>query len=75
MIVRGERSQASNITIAWHEIRDAKEDALFVALRPSNNWAHGVVVSHPLSMREALGSIPSVSILLLGVPMLDIIRA
>ena len=24
-------------------------------------WAHGVVVSHPLSMREALGSIPSVS--------------
>ena len=26
-------------------------------------WAHGVVVSHPLSMREALGSIPSVSIL------------
>ena len=26
------------------------------------SWAHGVVVSHPLSMREALGSIPSVSI-------------
>ena len=26
------------------------------------NGAHGVVVSHPLSMREALGSIPSVSI-------------
>ena len=25
--------------------------------------AHGVVVSHPLSMREALGSIPSVSTL------------
>ena len=25
------------------------------------NWAHGVVVSHPLSMRGALGSIPSVS--------------
>ena len=25
------------------------------------NRAHGVVVSHPLSMREALGSIPSVS--------------
>ena len=25
--------------------------------------AHGVVVSHPLSMREALGSIPSVSML------------
>ena len=28
--------------------------------------AHGVVVSHPLSMREALGSIPSVSILHFG---------
>ena len=28
----------------------------------SSTWAHGVVVSHPLSMREALGSIPSVSI-------------
>ena len=27
----------------------------------SITWAHGVVVSHPLSMREALGSIPSVS--------------
>ena len=26
-------------------------------------WAHGVVISHPLSMREALGSIPSVSML------------
>jgi hypothetical protein len=26
------------------------------------NWAHGVGVSHPPSMREALGSIPSVSI-------------
>jgi hypothetical protein len=25
-------------------------------------WAHGVAVPHPLSMREALGSIPSVSI-------------
>ena len=24
-------------------------------------WAHGVVVSHPLRMRKALGSIPSVS--------------
>ena len=29
---------------------------------PCVNGAHGVVVSHPLSMREALGSIPSVSI-------------
>ena len=26
------------------------------------HWAHGVVVSHPLRMRKALGSIPSVSI-------------
>ena len=25
------------------------------------NWAHGVVVSHPLRMRKALGSNPSVS--------------
>lgn len=29
------------------------------------NWAHGVVVSHPLRMRKALGSIPSVSIVCL----------
>ena len=29
---------------------------------PYVHGAHGVVVSHPLSMREALGSIPSVSI-------------
>ena len=28
-----------------------------------NIWAHGVVVSHPLRMRKALGSNPSVSIL------------
>ena len=28
----------------------------------TNNWAHGVVVSHPLRMRKALGSNPSVSI-------------
>ena len=27
------------------------------------NRAHGVVVSHPLRMRKALGSIPSVSII------------
>ena len=30
---------------------------------PSLSRAHGVVVSHPLSMREALGSILSVSII------------
>ena len=35
-----------------------------MAKRPDGiNRAHGVVVSHPLSMREALGSIPSVSML------------
>ena len=27
----------------------------------TSHWAHGVMVSHPLSTREALGSIPSVS--------------
>ena len=32
------------------------------AVQTFARWAHGVVVSHPLSMREALGSIPSVSI-------------
>jgi hypothetical protein len=31
-----------------------------------NHGARGVVVSHPLSMREALGSIPSVSSLILS---------
>ena len=31
---------------------------------PFLTWAHGVVVSHPLSMWEALGSIPSVSMVL-----------
>ena len=37
-------------------------DLLALAQQLSNsNGAHGVVVSHPLSMREALGSIPSVS--------------
>ena len=36
----------------------------FVMLVKANyHWAHGVVVSHPLRMRKALGSIPSVSIL------------
>ena len=34
-------------------------------LEPSHqHWAHGVVVSHPLHMRKALGSNPSVSRLL-----------
>jgi hypothetical protein len=30
--------------------------------------AHGVVVSHPLLMRKALGSIPTVSILCFLIP-------
>ena len=33
---------------------------------PCVNGAHGVVVSHPLSMREAPGSIPGVSIFFLN---------
>ena len=39
-------------------MRPAEMFALFLGV----HGAHGVVVSHPLSMREALGSIPSVSI-------------
>merc|ERR1739837_17699 len=35
--------------------------AVIVDVRVRQPWARGVVVSHPLSMREALGSIPSVS--------------
>jgi hypothetical protein len=34
----------------------------FFGCAGGRHGAHGVVVSHPLSMREALGSIPSVSI-------------
>ena len=34
--------------------------------------AHGVVVSHPLSMQEALGSIPSVSIFAQASACLDV---
>ena len=40
--------------------------ALVAKPQVRNDRAHGVVVSHPLSMREALGSIPSVSKLCLG---------
>ena len=32
--------------------------------RPNSFRAHGVVVSHPLRMRKALGSNPSVSIVM-----------
>ena len=42
----------------------AVELLLFALLR-SDSRAHGVVVSHPLRMRRALGSIPSVSTFLL----------
>ena len=41
-------------------IIDSQQDK--VKPRPVHG-AHGVVVSHPLRMRKALGSIPSVSIL------------
>ena len=36
--------------------------SLWYLISSNIHRAHGVVVSHPLSMREALGSIPSVSI-------------
>ena len=35
---------------------------VWVNLQMKYHWARGVVVSHPLSMRAALGSIPSVAI-------------
>ena len=35
--------------------------SLFVMALPGPSGARGVVVSHPLNMREALGSIPRVS--------------
>ena len=34
------------------------EEVTWNAAMPDINWAVGVVVSHPLSMREAQGSIP-----------------
>ncbi len=37
------------------------------ALRTRSSWAHGVVVSHPLRMRKALGSNPSGSNITTGV--------
>ena len=37
------------------------------------NWARGVVVSHPLSMREALGSMPSESTLIWSIKLMAII--
>ena len=43
----------------WGAITQRRQTSLRIHL----SRARGVVVSHPLSMREALGSIPSVSIL------------
>ena len=62
---------ALGFTMPGHDC-DALAAALLCTCSPCRNaliepachgchWAHGVVVSHPLSMREALGSIPSVS--------------
>ena len=62
MVKRGNGRVAARIAGEF-EIRDAEirqkltsQQILGATLR-----ARGVVVSHPLSMREALGSIPSVS--------------
>ena len=45
-----------------HECSHTRGSRQSNAAQTFARWAHGVVVSHPLSMREALGSIPSVSI-------------
>ena len=42
--------------------RNARSDLEGGSAQWRTNWAHGVVVSHPLRMRKALGSNPSVSI-------------
>ena len=54
----------------WIKLRQERAsqchvDPLLLGRRGSN-WAHGVVVSHPLRMRKALGSNPSVSIAMTG---------
>ena len=48
--------------VAANAPRNAAHLRVSIALR-LGSWAHGVVVSHPLCMRKALGSNPSVSIL------------
>ena len=50
-------------TVAQRSHVDAsfREFALFLFAQRLRHWAHGVVVSHPLRMRKALGSNPSVS--------------
>ena len=64
--LRLQRSQAepSQIKPAASLPRSIGPHIVGVCATPNaaGTWAHGVVVSHPLSMREALGSIPSVSI-------------
>ena len=60
-------SQMQTHNVAWHSVaappdqRLAREPAWCQREASLFAWARGVVVSHPLSMREALGSIPSVS--------------
>ena len=44
-------------------MREKENDIETVCCLVQLRWAHGVVVSHPLRMRKALGSNPSVSIL------------
>ena len=46
-------------------VRTRLRRAVCGAVVPRDHWAHGVVVSHPLRMRKALGSNPSVSTLVL----------
>ena len=51
--------------VLWPSGTSSRYAACIVLIKIIISRAHGVVVSHPLSMREALGSIPSVSILIL----------
>ena len=60
-----ELRELGRLVLGFHRLRrgsSSKFLGLVCAL--FGHGAHGVVVSHPLSMREALGSIPSVSIFL-----------
>ena len=58
--------------VVWATNRDR---AMFANAAANSYWAHGVVVSHPLRMRKALGSNPSVSILLHRLAFLKSINA
>ena len=51
------------LTIAGHVIEVKLKESQPQVHFHNGNWAHGVVVSHPLRMRKALGSLPIVSIL------------